>query len=604
MRPPRCSAGGEPARKTEIARQSRDCSGATRLIECQGATTDEYLTQVKYEDALPRCTTCGCEGHTLTDMNIRNASLIAGGENAPVLVAALRNPALYPHPVQRVGLIETHISWVLLTGAYAYKIKKPVNLGFLDFTTLAARRHYCAEELRLNRRLAPDLYLDIVPITGTTCSPAIGGNGPALDYAVKMREFPQSALLDAALARNAVDSATIVSLARMLADFHAQLAPQEAAPDDAAEVTTLGPARDNFMQMLPLLDAPADIAVLAGIQDWTLREYAARAEQFTHRCTGGYVRECHGDLHLGNIALIDGAATPFDCVEFSPALRLTDVMSEVAFLMMDLEAHARPDLAYTFLNTYLETSGDYDGVALLPFFVVYRAVVRAKINLIRATQPGATAVQCGNARAAYHRYAGLAAARTTARRGAVIITHGLSGSGKTTLTQPLPGALGAVRIRSDVERKRLHGLPALARTGAATGGGIYTGDATARTYKRLLRHARTIAGAGLPVIIDAAFLMRAQRAAFQALARELGVPFAIVNVIAAHATLRARVAARDARGNDASEATIKVLDAQSENCETLAVDEMRHTITAAGDAAAERNLCDQLARKIRCPPPT
>ena len=511
-------------------------------------------------------------------MNTRNALLLSLGEYPSALVAALRNPALYPHPVQRIELIETHISWVLLTGAYAYKIKKPVNLGFLDFTTLAARRHFCAEELRLNRRLAPDIYLEVVPITGTPRSPALAGSGPAIEYAVKMREFTQSALLDVALARGEAGPEIIGQLARDLADFHARLAPQKTAADPAASATALAPARENFEHILPLLETPDDVAVLADVQDWTLREYAARAAQFRQRCTEGCVRECHGDLHLGNIVLIDGRAIAFDCVEFSPALRWIDVMSEVAFLMMDLEAHACRDLAFEFLNTYLETSGDYAGVALLPFFIVYRAVVRAKINLIRAAQAGATAARRRHARAAYQRYIRLAAAHTGTPRGAVIITHGLSGSGKTTLTQPLPAALGAVRIRSDVERKRLHGLPTLARTGAATGSGIYAGDATAHTYERLLRHARSVVAAGIPVIVDAAFLKHAQRAAFHALARELDVPFAIVNVAAAHATLRARVAARTARGTDASEATVPVVEAQIASCEALTADEMRHTV--------------------------
>jgi aminoglycoside phosphotransferase family enzyme/predicted kinase len=524
--------------------------------------------------------------------------------NAAPLLAALSDPAFYPHPVRRVELIQTHISWVLLTGSYAYKIKKPVNLGFLDFTTLAARRHYCEEELRLNRRLAPDIYLDVVPITGTAQRPAIAGDGPAIEYAVKMTEFAQSALLDNALPRGEAGPATIEQLARKIADFHAQLAPQDSAPGHDANATVLAPARENFEQMLPLLDAPADIATLTAIRDWTLREYGARTAQFQHRYAEGCVRECHGDLHLGNIVLLDGAAIPFDCIEFNAALRWMDVMNEVAFLMMDLEAHGRRDLAFTFVGTYLETSGDYAGVRLLPFYVVYRAVVRAKINLIRAAQPGITPAQRQRAMADYQRYITLAAAHTRRPRGAVVITHGLSGSGKTTLTRQLLATLGAVRIRSDVERKRLHGLNALAQTGAATGTGIYAGKATARTYDRLLRHARSIAGAGLPVIVDATFLKHAQRAAFHALAVELGVPFAIVNVTATPAALRARVSARAARGGDASEATLKVLEAQIENCEALTVGEMRHAVLAtSGTAAAERALCDELAQRLRQPVP-
>ena len=530
-------------------------------------------------------------------MTTRNESPIGIGENATRLVAALCNPAPYPHPVKRVELVETHISWVLLTGTYAYKIKKPVNLGFLDFTTLAARRHFCAEELRLNRRLAPEIYLDVVPISGTAQSPAVGGSGPAIEYAVKMREFAQSALLDAALLRGALGAAAIEQRARTLADFHARLAPRTTVADHDADA--LAPARDNFEQMLPLLYAPPEIAALKNIRGWSLREYYAHAGQFKQRCADGYVRECHGDLHLGNIALIDGTAVPFDCIEFSPALRCMDVMSEVAFLMMDLEAHAHRDLAYAFLNAYLEASGDYDGVALLPFYFVYRAVVRAKVYLIRAAQAGTPPAQRQHARDEYQRYIGLAAAHTGMPRGAIIIAHGLSGSGKTTLTQSLAAALGAVRIRSDLERKRLHGLPALAHTAAATGTGIYAGDATARTYERLLRHARGIAATGMPVIVDATFLQHAQRAAFHALARELDVPFAIVSVIAAHEALLARVEARAARGNDASEATVAVLEAQIASCEALTTDEMHCAVTATGEpAAAIGALCDQLARRL------
>jgi len=318
-------------------------------------------------------------------MNARSDPPVSTGNDTERMLDALRNPRCYPHPVARIDILETHISWVILTGSCAYKIKKPVNLGFLDFTTLASRRHYCDEEVRLNRRLAPDLYLETVAITGSPQRPVIGGSGPGIEYAVKMREFPQSALLDSALALGEVGTATIQALAHKIAAFHAALTPA-AATADAAAAAALAPALDNFRRMLPLLDAPADIAVLQAVRDWTQREHQARSLQFAQRGPAGRVRECHGDLHLGNIALIDGAATPFDCIEFNPALRWMDVISEVAFPMMDLEAHGRRDLAYVFLDSYLEASGDYAGVAVLPFYLVYRAVVRAKIGLIRAGQ--------------------------------------------------------------------------------------------------------------------------------------------------------------------------------------------------------------------------
>jgi len=523
------------------------------------------------------------------------------GNGVVRLLNALRDPARYPHPVRRVDVLETHISWVILTGSYAYKIKKPVNLGFLDFTSLAARRHYCEEELRLNRRLAPQLYLEMVTITGTPGQPSIGGAGPVLEYAVKMREFPQSALLDAALSCGDVGSPVIEALARKIAAFHAALPPALAIAGDATE-EALAPALDNFRQILPLLDAPAEIAALTALRDWTHREYRSYAGHFAQRHASGCVRECHGDLHLGNIALIDSAPTPFDCIEFNPALRWMDVMSEVAFLLMDLEAHGRRDLAYVFLNTYLEATGDYGGAAVLPFYLVYRAVVRAKTSLIRATQSGTAPGQCQLALAAYQRYITLAASYTRTRRGAVVITHGPSGSGKTTLTQPAIGALGAVRIRSDIERKRLHGLAAQAHTSSAIGGGIYAADASARTYVQLALHARNVAGAGFPVIIDATFLKREQRAAFRTLARELDVPFVIVHITTPHEVSRARVAARAAHGRDASEATLGVLETQIATYEPLNADELHDAIEfGAGDhaAAGTHGLSDALIQRLQ-----
>ena len=527
------------------------------------------------------------------------------GNDVERMVAALFNPACYPHSVSRVDLLETHISWVFLAGDYAYKIKKPVNLGFLDFTTLATRRYYCDEELRLNRRLAPGLYLGTVAIAGDYGAPRIGGDGQAFEYAVKMRRFAQSALLDAALARGEVGAPTMVALASKIAEFHAAASGVAATPGLNATTSVLAPALDNYSQMLPLLDAPQDISALARLRKWTLSEHQRQAGLARERLAAGRVRECHGDLHLGNVVLIDGAATPFDCIEFSPALRWIDVISEVAFLVMDLEVHGRRDLAYALLNTYLEYSGDYGGVAMLPFYLVYRAMIRAKTNLIRACQHNASREQVEQARRDYQRYIAFAVSCVGTRRGAIAITHGLSGSGKTTLTQLTIPGLGAVRVRSDVERKRLHGLGALARTGSASGAGIYTADATARAYEQLAQHARSIAGAGFPVIIDATFLRRERRAAFQSLARELEVPFAIVNFTIPHQVLRARIVARAAQNNDASEATLVVLENQIAGHEPLSADELEYAISVdtKGDVAkSAAALCAELAHRLGLEP--
>ena len=515
------------------------------------------------------------------------------------LVERLREPGRYPHPADGVDLIETHISWVLLAGDYAYKIKKPVDLGFLDFTALAARQRFCEAELRLNRRTAPALYLEVVPIGGTPDDPRLGAT-PAIEYAVKMRRFDQAALLDRLAKRGALTPAHVDALATAVADFHARAQrPPHAAAWGAPE-RVVAFAEQNFDQIDPLVTAPVDLEHLDALRTWTGHEFTARRDVFLERRRGGFVRECHGDLHLGNIALIDGAPVAFDCIEFNDDLRWIDVMSEVAFLAMDLLDHRLDALAWRCLDRYLELSGDYDGLAVLRFYLVYRAMVRAKIACLRAQQPGLDAA--GQARLAveYRGYFELARRLAEPARPAVVLMHGVSGSGKTTVAQSLLERLGAARVRSDVERKRLHGLAAGSRTHAALDAGMYGAEATRRTYERLATVTRTIVDAGLPAIVDAASLRRGNRDLFRDLARALGVPFVIATCDAAEAVLRSRVAARERAGTDASEATAAVLERQLATREPLAADERDDAIvfdTGAGAdaiAAALRTLEERL----------
>ena len=511
----------------------------------------------------------------------------SNGDALERLVGALRDPRRYPHPVERVETVETHISRVLLTGRYAYKLKKPLELGFLDFSTLAARRAACEEELRLNRRTAPALYLEVVAITGTPENPRIGGEGPAIEYAVRMAQFPQEALLDHLAARGALDGALIERLAAAIAQFHAGAAvagPQSAfgSPEEV-----LAPARQNFEQLVQMLDDPA----LATLRDWTGREHARLEERFARRKREGFVRECHGDLHLGNIVLLAGEPTPFDCIEFNAALRWTDLMNEVAFLVMDLEDHGLAALARRFLNAYLEETGDYAGLAVLPFYLVYRALVRAKIAAIRAHQPGLDVHGRTRAETEIHGYLRLAQRLSQPRRRALVITHGLSASGKSSAALALVEASGALRIRSDVERKRMHGLGATQRSGAALGGGIYAEDATRLAYERLATLARKVLEGGFAVVVDATFLSRAQREAFARLARQLGVPFAIASCQAPAETLRGRILARQ---GDAAEATLAVLERQLATQDALGEDELERALVIE---PGQRDFAQALARR-------
>ena len=477
--------------------------------------------------------------------------------------------------VTAIGLpvIETHISYVLLDGTFAYKIKKAVNLDFLDFTTLPARRFYCAEELRLNRRLAPSLYLGVVPITGTEDAPVLDGHGTAIEYAVKMRQFDQDGLLSRVLARGELTPARVDEIAAAVASFHGRAA--RAAPDApfGRPAGVMRPVRQNFVQMLAAVGPAGDRAQLEQLFAWTEAEAERLTPVFEQRNREGFVRECHGDLHLGNIALVDGAATLFDCIEFSPSMRWIDVMSDVGFLVMDLRDHCRPGHAARLLSAYLETTGDYAGLAVLRFYVVYRALVRAKIACLRIAQTE-DAGERGRLLDEYRTYLALATAETSPAHRGIVITHGVTGSGKTTRAREVVESAGAVRIRSDVERKRLAGLDAGARTGSAVGGGVYTDDASRHTYLRLAALAGEIVTAGYPVVVDAAFLERWQRDLLRRTAAGLHVPFAILDCTAPEPVLRARVRQRLEDGRDASEATIDVLEHQLATAEPLAADEL------------------------------
>ena len=529
-----------------------------------------------------------------------SSGLAAAKLTSSRLIDALRDPSCYPHPAQRIDVIETHISWVLLTGDYAYKIKKPVTLGFLDFSSLEARRHYCNEELRLNRRTAPQLYLDVVAITGSVARPAVGGAGDVLEYAVRMRQFPEDALLDRMARGTRLQPHHLDHLAQLLAQFHSRIGRAGADTAFASPQCVLDNASRNFSEIELLAPSDEDLQLLRRLGNWTRNEHASLSALLDARKAGGFVRECHGDLHLGNIALLDGVPTPFDCIEFNASFRWIDVMNEIAFLVMDLLDHRLPRLAFRFLNAYLEITGDYAGVRLLRFYLVYRAMVRAKVACIRAHQPGIGGDDKSLSVQRYNNHLQLAQRLSAWSRPALIIMHGLSGSGKTTVSQGLLESLGAVRLRSDIERKRLHGLKAAARTGSGIEAGIYAAAATENTYAQLANCARELLVAGYPVIVDAAFLKRDHRNAFRRIASGCGVPFAMVSCAAQEATLRERVVKRDSEGKDASEAGLAVLERQLATQDPLGKDESQLAIVFNQEEGGELpgKALQELARRL------
>jgi hypothetical protein len=481
----------------------------------------------------------------------------------PSLITALLDPSVYPHPADNVELVETHASWLLLAGAFAYKIKKPIILPFLDYGTLAEREVCCRAELALNRRpgLAPDLYLDVVPVGGTPEQPKPGAL-PAIEWAVRMKRFDEGGRLDHLAARDHLLPAQLTQLAESLCAFHRSAPAAVPATRFGAPALVLAAARENFAELRQILP-PADQPEVEQLARWTEDEFARRAADFAARKEGGFIREGHGDLHLGNLVLIDGRVTPFDCIEFNEDFRWNDPASEIAFVWIDLLDHGRPGLAAWFLNAWLEAGGDFGAMDVFRFYAVYRAMVRAKVAALRAGQEDAETAR--REFAAARGYLDLARWIAGPPPPTLAITCGLSGSGKTTassarlLDSGRPAAGCLLRLRSDVERKRLFGLAACASSGSPPDGGIYTAEATTRTYARLLELARLLLAAGWPVIVDAAFLKREERAGFRALAAELGIDFAILLAEAPPEELRRRLLAR--RG-DASEATIAVLERQ------------------------------------------
>jgi aminoglycoside phosphotransferase family enzyme/predicted kinase len=491
-------------------------------------------------------------------------------------------PGAYPHPVDTPELLETHISWVVLTGDYAYKIKKPIRLEFLDFSTLALRKHWCEEELRLNRRWAPTLYLDVVAITGTPSAPRVGGAGDAIEYAVRMRQFPQSALLTAELERSTLDADDMRELAEMIADRHAR-APVNREVRFGGFDAVLKPMHENFLYLRPRLPADA----MGFFEAWTDAEAGRQKRVIDERRRSGFVRECHGDLHLRNLVRLpqDGIVA-FDCIEFSDELRMLDVISDLTFLSMDLTAAGREDLAFVLLNRYLESSGDYDGMALYGLYFVYHCLIRAKVAAILASErdsPPSAAADLADMR----HYCGVAEQWISGRQPALIVMHGYSGSGKTWLSTRLLQSLGAIRIRSDIERKRLHGLDERADSGSEPGAGLYDAASSSRTYDRLLALARELLVNGHCVILDAAFLSRRERVRARRLADELGRPFVVVDVVAARDTLAARVRQREREHRDASEADVAVLERQFERADNLGADERACVVSVDSSDPAE-----------------
>ena len=466
-------------------------------------------------------------------------------------------------------LIQTHISTIILSGELVYKLKKPVDFGFLDYSTLDKRHKNCLEEVRINEGFAPKLYLGVIPITGSIEEPRIDGEGRVLDYAVKMRRFAQSDQLDNIVEQEGLEIESMDKIAKVIARFHEESVSVDAASDYGEPQRVLAPMLENFDLLQRVAAEHAFDSELASVIAWTHKQFEKLKPLLQRRKDEGFVRECHGDMHLHNMALHEGKLILFDAIEFNAYLNHIDVISDLAFLLMDLEYRDLLNHSHRLLNHYLELTGDYEGVALLDFYKTYRAMVRAKVAALRVAQemePDERRVLMDEV----IRYIDLALSYTEGKEAFLAIMHGFSGSGKSTCALMMVEQYGALRIRSDVERIRM-----FERSGEdGLEEGIYTPDATKATYERLLKLAISVYEGGYPVIVDATFLKQWQRRLFLELPSEVEVPFWILDLQCDTEIMRNRIEERSCTGIDISEADLEVLEKQMQTAEPLSNREM------------------------------
>ncbi len=495
------------------------------------------------------------------------------------LIAAMQSPDFYPaEEVTDVKLIETHISWVLLTGRWAYKIKKPIVNSFLDYSTLAQRLHFCQSELQLNRRWAPQIYDRVVPIYSQGGRFSLSPPGEVVEYAVRMRQFPQTALMSSMLQQHELAVPHVAKMAEELSRIHAEspVMPAEGPWGNPAQI--IGDAMDNFRDLARTL--PDRLRrLLEPLQAWTSARAERLRETFEHRRRAGMIRECHGDLHLGNLIWLDDQPQLFDSIEFNDAFRWIDVTNDLAFLLMDLEEHGRWDLANHLLNRYLECSGDFQGLPLVTFYKLYRALVRAKTVALAAQQHRSEFANEEIAFARSEAYLRYGLRLVLPRQPRLLIAHGLSGSGKSFGTRHLLDFPNFLRIRTDIERKRL-GRERIGERGSHPFPlELYSPEMTRTVYQHCRDVAETALLAGFHVLVDGTFLKRWQRELFCNLANERNVVYGIISCAADEETLRDRIRRRAAAGNDPSDATEAVLDEQIRQIEELNGEELARRVT-------------------------
>jgi len=516
----------------------------------------------------------------------------------PRELEGLLRPSAYPYPLEHVELLETQLSWVLLAGERVYKLKRPVQYPFVDQRLLPRRAWLCHEEVRLNRRFAPQLYLGVCPITAGQDGACIGGTGPVLDYAVVMRAFDRREQLDQLILGKRLEAGEIERLGSLLARTHRQLPRQELPAGPSAAQSPCAALAQNARECVVAARPFGTSRRCAAVAERLASECERRVEVLRWRAEAGCIRECHADLHLSNVVRIGGALQPYDCLEFDPALRWIDTALDIAFLYADLLGYGEAGIAARFLNAYLSASGDYHANAVLPLYAADRALVRAKVMALQISGAhGPLTVGGQLLRRRHERYLAVAEEALRPRGGRCLLMTGLPGSGKSWLAARLVEPLGAVVLRSDVERKRLAGLEPLDHSPSAAAQGLYRPEFTAQVYERLAQCAAEVLAGGRDVIVDANFGKRQQRHRLAELCRRLSVPLTVVQCEAPWPVLQQRIAARRGGEGDASDADLAVLERQRAAREPITGDEDLRIValdTTREDAAV--HLLERLTR--------
>lgn len=492
--------------------------------------------------------------------------------NIPPLIQQMLQPAFYPHPVcDKIELIQTHVSFVLLTGDYVYKVKKPVNFGFLDYSTLEKRRHFCEQELVMNKRGAGEIYLEVLPISQSGEAYQLGGNEP-VEYTLKMKQFPQEALFVNLFEQDKLSEKDLEELGKVVANFHKQCPSND-------YVRTFGKASqirqaidENYQQTVKYIGGPQTQQQFDETKKFTDSFFEEKEDLIESRIANNWIRECHGDLHIRNIALWQDKILLFDCIEFNEPFRFVDVMFDIAYAVMDFDARNRPEFGNAYLNTYIEQTGDWEALEVLPLYLSRQSYVRAKVTSFLLDDPAVSAEEKQKASDIAAQYYKLAWQYTQPKQGKLILMSGVSGSGKSTTAKQLALRLNAIHIRSDAVRKHLAGIALNERGGAE----VYTAEMTQKTYSRLLELGTKLALAGWTVILDAKYDRQSLRQDVIKQAEKHQLPLQIYHCTAPEEVLRERL---EKRTGDIADATADLLASQLQNAESFTEAEKGYVTT-------------------------